>query len=214
MKGGWGEWEFRRVYSNIKTQYLAFYLSFDITNFLWTLRKTAACSDISQMHKHKLTWSHFLKLSPTKTRQTHNFYLEVSLLISFFCLFLLEWTRIYTSFWIIYLFAEGDFILCFYFYCTFLLLALVFLTEYSCIAHGSSRKTGIFVKNPVQLVSVSLSDIIYEFLWLRTSAEWLKWKYDSTSPPSTSPPFTLTHCSGNIWQNNIKPLMHSNCGSP
>lgn len=65
-------------------------------------------------------------------------------------------------------------------------------------------KQEVSVRNlvPTAVFTVFLSDIIYELFWITTWAEWLKWKYDSTLPTSLS--LSLTHCSGNIWQNNIK----------
>lgn len=89
------------------------------------------------------------------------------------------------------------------------------LLFFTWLHHPACSHINLSLKScPTSHFSIFLSDIIHEVLWITTSVEWLKWKYDSMLPASLALSLTLTHCSGNIWQNSIKPLTHSNCGSP
>lgn len=59
---------------------------------------------------------------------------------------------------------------------------------------------------------------LWHHAWAPLDNSWMAkikiWLNTPSLLPSHSLSSTLTHCSGNIWQNNIKPLMHSNCDSP
>lgn len=219
LKCGWSEWDFRRVYSNIKTEYVAFRSScalkklseetswpqFPFAKFHWEIPANSSCSPLR-----------------TKTGKLH-IYLEV--LLQSGLLFLLQRPNFYASFQEIFsgltdyptrkiplnvltyrsgFSAEQSVLSSFFpFLLHFSTPGSYFFPRHACNAQGSSRETGSLVRNPVPLALPVYSSLTSFMRFSGWRHELNGWNENMTqrSPPRS---FTLTHCSGNIWQNNIK----------